>query len=220
MNNIKKLHPDLINKIAAGEVVERPASVVKELVENSIDAQAEQINVEINKGGSSLIVIQDNGLGMTKDDALLAIERHTTSKIASLDDLFNIQTLGFRGEALSSISSVGQFTLETKTKDSAEGTKLSIINGQLSVISCGCPTGTKIIIEDLFYNVPARKKFLKSETTEFNHILDYLTNFALIYSQIGFKLTHNKKLILNLPKINNWHLAGAKNSACEVNFTS
>jgi DNA mismatch repair protein MutL len=204
MNYIKKLDHDLINKIAAGEVVDRPASVVKELVENAIDAQANQIAVEIIKGGSSLIVVQDNGQGMAKEDARLALERHTTSKIATLDDLFNIQTLGFRGEALASISSVCQFTLETKTKESPEGTKLTIVNGQLSIVSCGCPTGTKIIIEDLFYNVPARKKFLKSETTEYNHILEIMTNFALIYPSIYFKLTHNNKLILNFPQTTNW----------------
>ncbi len=201
---IKKLDQDLINKIAAGEVVERPASVVKELMENSIDAGAEQINLEIKNGGIDLIMLQDNGSGMSKEDAKLAIERHATSKIFSLEDLFNIRTLGFRGEALASISAVSQFTLETKTKDSAEGTKLSIVNGKLSIVSYGCPEGTKITIKDLFYNVPARKKFLKSATTEYNHILELLTQFALINPQISFKLTHNNKLILNLPKTDKW----------------
>jgi len=201
---IKKLDQDLINKIAAGEVVERPASVVKELMENSIDAGADQTNLEIKNGGSDLIMLQDNGSGMSKEDAKLAIERHATSKIFSLEDLFNIRTLGFRGEALASISAVSQFTLETKTKDSAEGTKLSIVNGKLSIVSYGCPEGTKITIKDLFYNVPARKKFLKSATTEYNHILELLTQFALINPQISFKLTHNNKLILNLPKTDKW----------------
>jgi DNA mismatch repair protein MutL len=201
---IKKLDQDLINKIAAGEVVERPASVVKELMENSIDAQADQIILEIKNGGIDLIVLQDNGLGMTKEDAQLAIERHATSKISSVDDLFNIQTLGFRGEALASISAVSQFTLETKIKDSAEGTKLAVINSSLSIESCGCPDGTKIIIKELFYNVPARQKFLKSAITEYNHILEIFTNFALINPQISFKLTHNNKLILNLPASKDW----------------
>jgi len=201
---IKKLSPDLINKIAAGEVVERPASVVKELVENSIDAQADLISIDLEKGGTNLIVITDNGTGMSKDDALLALERHTTSKISTLDDLFNIQTLGFRGEALASIASVSQFTLETKTKAGIEGTKLTFNNSQLTINPCGCDQGTKIIIKDLFYNVPARKKFLKTPLTEYNHILEIITNYALIYPGTSFKLTHNKSLIFNLPKTNSW----------------
>ncbi|MCX6743331.1 MAG: DNA mismatch repair endonuclease MutL, partial [Candidatus Parcubacteria bacterium] len=204
MPQIKKLDQDLINKIAAGEVVERPASVVKELVENSIDAKADQISIDLEKGGTDLIVIQDNGTGMSKEDAKLAIERHATSKISNLEDLFNIQTLGFRGEALAAISAVSQFTLETKIKDSTEGTKLSIIHCKLSIESCGCPEGTKITIKDLFYNVPARKKFLKTPLTEYNHILEIITHFALINPQISFNLTHNKTLILNLPKTNSW----------------
>ena len=204
MPQIKKLDQDLINKIAAGEVVERPASVVKELVENSIDAHADQISIDLEKGGTDLIVIQDNGSGMTKEDAELAIERHATSKISTLEDLFNIQTLGFRGEALASISAVSQFTLETKTKEGIEGTSLKIENGQLKIEPCGCTEGTKITIKDLFYNVPARKKFLKTPLTEYNHILETITQFALINPQISFKLTHNKTLILNLPEANNW----------------
>jgi len=204
MNLIKKLDQDLINKIAAGEVVERPASVVKELIENSIDAKADQITIDLEKGGIDLIVIQDNGIGMSKEDAVLSVERHATSKISTLDDLFNIQTLGFRGEALASISAVSQFTLETKTKEGIEGTSLKIENGKLEIEPCGCPEGTKITIKDLFYNVPARKKFLKTPLTEYNHILETITQFALINPQISFKLTHNKSLILNLPKANNW----------------
>jgi DNA mismatch repair protein MutL len=204
MNIIKKLDQDLINKIAAGEVVERPASVVKELVENSIDAHADQISIDLEKGGTDLIIIQDNGTGMIKEDAELSIERHATSKISTLEDLFKIQTLGFRGEALASISAVSQFTLETKTKEGIEGTSLKMENGKLGMASCGCPEGTKITIKDLFYNVPARKKFLKTPLTEYNHILEIITQFALINPQISFKLTHNKTLVLNLPKANNW----------------
>jgi len=204
MTKIKKLDQDLINKISAGEVVERPASVVKELLENSIDANATQINLEIKNGGIDYISIQDNGSGMSKEDAQLAIERHATSKIFSLEDLFNIQSLGFRGEALASISSVSQFNLETKLTNSNEGTKLSIIDSKSSIESCGCPNGTKISIKELFYNVPARKKFLKSATTEYNHILELFTQIALINPQISFKLIHNNKLILNLPKSKDW----------------
>ena len=152
MTQIKKLNPDLINKIAAGEVVERPASIVKELIENSIDAQADQISVDIKKGGTESIIIQDNGQGMTQKDAQLAIERHATSKISSVEDLFNIQTLGFRGEALASISSVSQFTLETKAKDAMEGTILQMANSKWQMDPCGCPEGTKITIKELFYN--------------------------------------------------------------------
>ncbi|MFA5188378.1 MAG: DNA mismatch repair endonuclease MutL [Patescibacteria group bacterium] len=204
MPQIKKLDQDLINKIAAGEVVERPASVVKELVENSIDAQADQINIEIKNGGIDLISILDNGSGMTADDAKLAIERHATSKISKIEDLFNIQTLGFRGEALASISAVSQFSLETKTKEGIEGAKLEIRDSKLEIGPCGCPQGTKITIKDLFYNVPARKKFLKSANTEYNNILEFITQFALINPQISFNLTHKSKLIFNLPKTNVW----------------
>src|SRR4030042_2566852 len=197
MNKIQKLDQDLINKIAGGEVVERPASVVKELVENSIDAKANQISIDLAKGGTDLIVIQDNGTGMSKEDAELAIERHATSKISKLEDLFNIQTMGFRGEALASISSVSQFSLETKTQEGIEGTKLEIKDGKLEISPCGCPQGTKITIKNLFYNVPARKKFLKTPLTEYNHILEIITAFALINPQIAFRLTHNKSLIFN-----------------------
>jgi len=201
---IKKLDQDLINKIAAGEVVERPASVIKELIENSIDAQADLINIEIKNGGIDYISIQDNGTGMSEEDAKLAIERHATSKISSLDDLFNIQTLGFRGEALASIASVSQFTLETKTNDSPEGTQIKIENSEFKISPCGCPDGTKIIIKDLFYNVPARKKFLKTSVTEYNQILELITNFSLINPNIGFKFTNNGKQVFNLPKTNDW----------------
>lgn len=204
MSIIKKLDQDLINKIAAGEVVERPASVVKELVENSIDAGADQILIDLEKGGTDLIVIQDNGSGMSREDAALAIERHATSKISRLDDLFNIQTMGFRGEALASICSVSQFILETKQKGSLEGTSLKIENGKIKIEPCGCPEGTKIIIKDLFYNVPARKKFLKTPLTEYNHILELATAFALIKPQVGFRLNHNKSLVFNFPKTDNW----------------
>jgi DNA mismatch repair protein MutL len=204
MNKIKHLDQDLINKIAAGEVVERPASVVKELVENSIDARADQISIDLEKGGTDLIVIADNGSGMSKEDAELAIERHATSKIGKLEDLFNIQTMGFRGEALASISSVSQFTLETKIQEGIEGTKLEVKDGKLEINSCGCPVGTKITIKNLFYNVPARKKFLKTPLTEYNHILEQITAFGLIHPEISFKLTHNKTLVLNLPKVTEW----------------
>ncbi|MCX6744540.1 MAG: DNA mismatch repair endonuclease MutL [Candidatus Parcubacteria bacterium] len=204
MAKIKRLEQDLINKIAAGEVVERPASVVKELVENSIDAGADQISIDLDKGGIDLIVIADNGSGMSKEDAELAVERHATSKISNLEDLFNIQTMGFRGEALASISSVSQFSLETKRGDSLEGTSLKIEHGKLEINPCGCPQGTKIIIKNLFYNVPARKKFLKTPLTEYNHILEIITAFSLIHPQISFKLTHNKALVLNLPKAVTW----------------
>ncbi|MCX6740002.1 MAG: DNA mismatch repair endonuclease MutL [Candidatus Parcubacteria bacterium] len=204
MTKIQRLDQDLINKIAAGEVVERPASVVKELVENSIDANADQISIDLEKGGIDLIVIADNGSGMSKEDAELAIERHATSKIGKLEDLFNIQTMGFRGEALASISSVSQFSLETKIQEGIEGTSLKIENGQLEIKPCGCPQGTKITIRNLFYNVPARKKFLKSPLTEYNHILEIITAFSLIHPQISFKLVHNKTLILNLPKTAVW----------------
>lgn len=204
MPKIKKLDQDLINKIAAGEVVERPASVVKELIENSLDAGAKNIAVEIEKGGAKLIKVADDGLGMSRDDALLSIERHTTSKIGNIDDLFNIHTLGFRGEALASISAVSRFRLQTKQKEDLVGTEIIFENEKIKSKDIGCKDGTAVIVEDLFYNVPARQKFLKAETTEFNHILDLFNDYVLLYNNIGWKLYHNKKLIFNFSHNLDW----------------
>ena len=199
MPKIKILSADVANKIAAGEVVERPASVVKELVENAIDAESTSIRVEIRAGGKRLIRVSDNGSGMEREDALLALERHATSKVDRIEDLERIQTFGFRGEALASIASVSQFELLTRTADALEGTKVSVEGGVFrSVEESGCSPGTHMSINNLFYNVPARLKFLKTDTTEMNHIANQVTWAALAHPKIHFSLTHNGRLILDV----------------------
>lgn len=199
MNQIKILSEELINKIAAGEVVERPASVVKELVENSVDAEATQIEIEIKEGGKKLMRVVDNGRGMDSADAKLAFSRHATSKISSAEDLFNISSLGFRGEALPSIASVSKVEMITKTKDSANGTKLLIDSGEIKEAKdTPANIGTIVSVYDLFYNTPARRKFLKSEVTENRHIIDLVTNFALAYPSVSFKLKIENREVLNL----------------------
>ena len=171
MSRIKVMDKTLSNKIAAGEVIERPASVVKELVENSIDAGATRISIKIERAGSKLISVSDNGCGMDEVDALLCFEQHGTSKLTLATDLEEIATLGFRGEAIPSISSISRFTLQTRTKDSASGTKVRVDGGTfLESSPCGCPVGTTVEIRDIFFNTPARKKFLKTANTEEHHI--------------------------------------------------
>ncbi|MCP4020555.1 MAG: DNA mismatch repair endonuclease MutL [Desulfobacteraceae bacterium] len=200
MAKIKILPEILSNQIAAGEVVERPSSVVKELVENSIDANATSITVEIEKGGKSVIRISDNGDGLSREDALLSIERYATSKIFTGDDLFSISTMGFRGEALPSIASVSKFTLTTKEKKSQIGTQIEISGGKvLNVMDAGAPAGTMVEVNRLFFNTPARRKFLKSEKTEAGHIADAVSGIALGNPDVGFRLFFNKKLQKNFP---------------------
>ena len=188
--HVRVLPLHVANKIAAGEVVERPASVVKELVENAIDAGAGRIAVSITQGGRKLVAVQDDGCGMTKDDALLSLERQATSKIRDVDDIEQIDTLGFRGEAIPSIASVSRFTLTTRRADSDEGTTLQVDAGRLSdVRPAGCPPGTLVEVRDLFCNVPARRKFLRACITEENHIRQVFTVHALAHPAIGFSLT-------------------------------
>ncbi len=191
------LPEDLINKIAAGEVVERPASVVKELIENSIDAGATQIKVEIQSAGRKLIRVSDNGHGMTKDEVNLSIERHSTSKISKLDDLFNIQSLGFRGEALPSIASVSILEIRSRTKDEEAGFLLLVEGGKtIKQEDLGCPVGTTISVKDLFFSTPARKKFMKSPATEMSHIGNIISMYALVNPQIAFELASDGKPLL------------------------
>ena len=201
MNRIRLLPEHVANQIAAGEVVERPASVVKELVENSLDAQASAITVEIQAGGRGLIRVSDDGLGMSKDDALLCLERHATSKIQSADDLHAIRTMGFRGEALPSIASVCRMTLTTRERDGDPAGTQVIINGGklLDVKAAGSPPGTSIEARGLFFNVPARRKFLRSEETEYGHIYHYLTVAALAHPQVAFSFLRDGKQVLQLP---------------------
>ena len=204
MSKIKILPEVLSNKIAAGEVVERPASVVKELVENALDAGSSRIIIEIEKGGRSLIRVSDNGSGMNRDDALLAIERYATSKIFKDRDLFAISTLGFRGEALPSIASVSGFALVTKDESSAVGTEIVVQGGTVKKVSdVGAPTGTMVTVEQLFFNTPARRKFLKTVNTEMGHIADAAAAFALGRPRVQFRLVHNGKVLKSWPTASN-----------------
>jgi len=199
MGKIHVLSEHVANKIAAGEVVERPASIVKELVENSLDAGADRIEIEINHGGKSLIRVADNGSGMTVEDAQLAIQRHATSKIEKAEDLDHIASFGFRGEALPSIAAVSRFTLQTRTPDAATGTELGVEGGSLvKAKECSAAAGTVIEVRDLFFNTPARRKFLKQDTTEFGHILDIVTCLALANLHVRFVLNSGGKAILDL----------------------
>ncbi len=189
MGRIHVLSEQVANKIAAGEVVERPASVLKELLENSLDAGATRIRVQVEAGGRKLVQVTDNGCGMVRDDALLAFERHATSKIKDAEDLLNIRTLGFRGEALPSIASVSRVLLETRAADEPSGTVLEIAGGKiLRVEEAGLPHGTSIAVRDLFFNTPARKKFMKAESTELSHIATLVTHYALAYPEKHFEL--------------------------------
>jgi DNA mismatch repair protein MutL len=189
MGRIHVLSEQVANKIAAGEVVERPASVVKEMLENSLDAGATRIKISVEAGGKRLIQITDNGCGMVRDDAMLAFERHATSKIKDADDLLSVATLGFRGEALPSIASVSRLRLETRAVEEESGTVVEINGGKIARIEeAGLPLGTSITVRDLFFNTPARKKFLKSESTELSHIASLVTHYALAHPEKHFEL--------------------------------
>ncbi len=198
MSRIRILPETVANRIAAGEVVERPASVVKELVENALDADARTVRVETEAGGKRLIRVTDDGCGMSRDDALLAFERHATSKLRTAEDLLAIATLGFRGEALPSIAAVSRLVLETRTAPDAEGTRVEFAGGKLlGVKPAGTPTGTCVTVQDLFYCVPARKKFLKSDTTELGHIASLVTHYALANPDKHFELSTPTQQILH-----------------------
>ena len=200
MGIINLLPENLINQIAAGEVVERPASVVKELIENSIDAGATEMIVGIEDGGRKLIRVTDNGCGMNREDALLSLQRHATSKISTVTDLFNISTLGFRGEALPSIASVSRLRLTTVPKGSISGTSIQIDGGkEVEVKEFGGAVGTTIEVRDLFFNTPARLKFMKSTTTELGHITETINRMAISYPSIRFIYNHNGFPVYNLP---------------------
>jgi DNA mismatch repair protein MutL len=199
MNKIKILPDNLANQIAAGEVVERPASVVKELVENALDAGAKRLQIDIELGGRRLIKISDDGFGMVRDDAILAFERHATSKITSLEDLAKIATLGFRGEALASIASVAKVELITKTVDAEAATRVVIEGGRLiDVKDAPRSNGTTISVRDLFFNTPARRKFMRSEATENYHLTNIVQHYALANPEIAFTLTNNGREVLRL----------------------
>ncbi len=205
MPKINVLPEELINKIAAGEVIDRPASVIKELLENSLDAGATRIIVEVKDYGKQLLKVADNGEGMDEEDARKALLRHATSKIKDLNDLFSIQTLGFRGEALASIAAVSKLTITTKQKGTLEGFSLMVEGGTVTNEGIvAAEKGTTIEIEDLFFNTPARKKFLKTDAVELKHIVDVVTQYALIHPQVSFRLIHDLKELLNSPSVEDW----------------
>jgi DNA mismatch repair protein MutL len=200
MNRVHRLPPELANQIAAGEVVERPASVIKELVENSVDAGATRVTIAVEFGGKKLITVEDDGEGMTREDAELALERHATSKILSAADLAAIRTLGFRGEALPSIASVSRFRLRTRTPADLSGTEIRIEAGRtVSVREVGAPVGTLIEVGEVFFNLPARRKFLKADTAEAAQVSRLVTQLALGYPEVGFVLRSGDRLLLEAP---------------------
>jgi len=200
MNTIRVLPETVATQIAAGEVIERPASVVKELLDNSIDAGADRILVEIAKGGKRLVKVRDNGTGMSKDDLLLCLERHATSKIRSASDLFSIETFGFRGEAIPSMMSVSRMEIASRPEDQLIGYRVKVEGGKLrSIDETGSPVGTVVEVRDLFFNTPVRKKFLRAEKTETDHIVDTLSKIALPFLHIDFRLDDGERTLLNLP---------------------
>lgn len=204
MSQIIHILPEkLCNQIAAGEVVERPASVAKELLENSLDAGATSIFIDVQQGGKRLVRVTDNGVGMSREDAFLCLERHATSKLQCEDDLNRLRTLGFRGEALPAISAVSRMLIRTRRQDTIEGWEITLEAGEVRrASSIGCPIGTTIEVRNLFYNLPARRKFLRRDETEFGHIADMVTRLALAKPQIQFRLTHNDRVLIDINRQN------------------
>lgn len=199
-NRINRLPKDVADKIAAGEVVDRPLSIIKELLENSIDAEADSIIIEIKNGGKTYIRVTDNGCGIPGEDLLLAFERHATSKIYNADDLNSIKTLGFRGEALASIAAVSRVEVITKTRDRKFGSRIKIEGGRLSEqADAGCPDGTTVIVSDLFYNTPVRQKFMKQDSAESSLIIDFVSKMALAYPNIRIRLINNGTILFSTP---------------------
>ena len=222
MGKIHLLPSDLANQIAAGEVVERPASVVKELVENAIDAGATRVSITSELGGKKLVRVEDDGEGMEPEDAQLALDRHATSKIARAEDLEAIVTHGFRGEALPSIASVSHLTLRTRTSDAPAGTEIKVNAGIVSSVrEVGMPPGTTIEVADLFYNLPARRKFLKSDGAESAQVSRMVTQLALAYPEVGFTLVSADRRVLQVPPVRTlrerfYQLYGERNDLVEV----
>lgn len=205
MPGIRRLSQSLVNKIAAGEVIERPASVVKELMENSVDAGATRIDVSIQAGGMEMVRVVDNGAGIAADELTLAVAAHSTSKLAAADDLFRIATLGFRGEALASIAEISRLSIRSRTPDCESGAEITVVGGEASpVVPCGSPVGTAIEVRNLFYNTPVRRKFLRSMQTELGHVSEAFTRIALAQPTIHFTLRHNDRPMLELPGTEDW----------------
>lgn len=205
MPEIRQLSPSVVNKIAAGEVIERPASVVKELVENSVDSGATRIDVTVEQGGSQLIRVVDNGCGIHADQLLLAVASHATSKIRDADDLFRVSTLGFRGEALASIAEISQFRIVSRPADISEAAELEVLGGNSQpIVPCGAPTGTTIEVRNLFFNTPVRRKFMRTVQTELGHVSEAFIRIALPHPQVHFTLRHNDRVIHDLTPVESW----------------
>lgn len=196
---IRQLPNSVVAQVAAGEVVERPASIVKELIENSFDAGATEITIEIEKAGRDLILVADNGHGIPESEILLAIQPHATSKLETVQDLFSLSSYGFRGEALASIAAISALRLETKPPEATHGSYLETQNGEIQQGSLGIDSGTRVIVRKLFQRLPARQKFLKGESTEWRHILAVIQSQAMAHPEVGWKVTHNRKQVLDLP---------------------
>jgi DNA mismatch repair protein MutL len=202
MAKIQRLSKALVNKIAAGEVIERPASVVKELVENSVDAGATRVDVSVARGGTELIRVVDNGVGIPAKELMLAVASHATSKISTAEDLFQIGTFGFRGEALASIAEISHFCIRSRVATCDEGSELTVIGGQAGTIElCGCRPGTEIEVKNLFFNTPVRRRFMRTTQTEMGHVSEALTRIALAYPHIHFTLGHHDRALLDLPPV-------------------
>jgi len=194
------LEPEVVNQIAAGEVIERPGSVVKELVENALDAHATRISIDLEQGGRRLIRVTDDGCGMTREDAVLALQRHATSKISSAEDLFAIRTLGFRGEALPSIAAVSHLRIVTRPHDVTEATEITVRGGEVvDLRTVGAPPGTEVSVAQLFFNTPARLKFMRSEPAELSHITELVTRFSFSHPEVSLRLTHGEREVLHRP---------------------
>jgi len=205
MPTIRQLPTSVINKIAAGEVIERPASVVKELIENSLDAGATRVDVALEQGGAELVRIVDNGGGIAADELHLAVASHATSKLVEADDLFRVRTLGFRGEALASIAEVSRLVLRSRTSESTGGAELEVVAGRASPVApCGCAVGTALEVRDLFFNTPVRRKFLRSTQTEMGHTSEAFTRLALAHPRVHFTLSHNGRTIYDLAPAEEW----------------
>ncbi|MGI8982575.1 MAG: DNA mismatch repair endonuclease MutL [Pirellulaceae bacterium] len=205
MPTIRQLPPSVVNKIAAGEVIERPASVVKELLENAVDAGASRIDVSLAAGGMDLIRVSDDGCGIAPEQLVLAISSHATSKIADADDLFRVGTFGFRGEALASIAEVSQLCLRSKTREATSGAELEVDGGKRTeVMPCGAPVGTTMEVRNLFFNTPVRRKFMRAVQTEIGHASEAFTRIALAHPQVHFTLRHNDRQLFDLPPVATW----------------